>query len=138
MISISQFTDISNFSRTGRPKNFGKIYLDKQILPSIFQIIRNTKLSAQNRFFICQTNLFVKTFFSVALFCKITNLEENSLNKRSKIGAEISLVSRTQNHFFITMDLIDMIKTTPPNNTASKGAISDTVKILPAVQIRTK
>ena len=100
MISISQFTDISKLSHSGRPKNFGKIYLDKQILPSIFQIIRNTKLSAQNRFFICQTNLFVKTFFSVALFCKITNLEENSLNKRSKIGAEISLVSRTENHFF--------------------------------------
>ena len=51
--------------------------------------------------FIWQTNLFVENFFSVALFFKITRLRDNSLNKRSTIEAEISLVSSTENHFFI-------------------------------------
>ena len=63
-------------------------------------------------------------------FSKFSN-EENSLNKRTKVGAEISFVSRTENHLFMTRDLIDMIKTTPSNNMAAKGAISDTGQILP-------
>ena len=106
MISISQFTDIAKFSRSGWPKNFGRIYLEQQILPSIFKIIRNNELSAQFRFFIWQTNLFVELFILVALFFKIINFEENILNKRSMIGTELSLVRRTKNHIFMARALL--------------------------------
>jgi len=77
----------------------------------------------------------VEIFSLPHYFSKFSN-EENSLNKRTKVGAEISFVSRTENHLFMTRDLIAMIKTTPPSNTAFEGANFDTKTFLPAVRIK--
>ena len=63
-------------------------------------------------------------------------MKENSLNKRSKIEIEISFVSSTENHLFMTRDLIHTIKTKPPNNTGTEGAIFDIRYSLPAVLIK--
>ena len=70
-------------------------------------------------------------------FSKFSN-EENSLNKRTKVGAEISFVpvSRTENHLLMTRDLIDTIKTAPPRNTAFERANFDTKTFIPAVRIK--
>ena len=39
--------------------------------------------------------------FSLPFFITITNLEENPLNKRSKVGTGKSLVSRTEKSFVL-------------------------------------
>ena len=68
-------------------------------------------------------------------FSKFSN-EENSFNKRTKVGDEISFVSRTENHLFMTRDLIHTIKIKPPNKTGTEGAIFDTGHFQPAVLIK--
>ena len=48
--------------------------------------------------FLFASQTFCGNIFS-AFFIKITNLEENPLNKRSKVGTGKSLVSRTEKSF---------------------------------------
>ena len=79
----------------------------------------------------------MEIFFSVPLFYEFTKLEENSLNKRSKIGTEISFVSKTENHLFVTRDLIDTIKTTPPTNTAFEGSFLTLELLYQLFELRT-
>ena len=77
-----------------------------------------------------------KYFSLTHFFSKFTELKENTFNKRSKIEMEISFVSSTENHLFMTRDLIHTIKTKPPNNTGTEGAIFDIRYSLPAVLIK--
>ena len=87
--------------------------------------------------FVFARQTFKSKYFSLThFFSKFAKLKENSLNKRSKIEIEISFVSNTENHLFMTRDLIDMIKTTPPSNTAFEGANFGTKTFLPAVRIK--
>ena len=93
------------------------------------------KIQSRIDFLFARQTFLLKPFSLPHYFSKFSN-EENSLNKRTKVGAEISFVSRTENHLFMTRDLIDTIKTTPPSNTAFEGANFDTKTFLPAVRIK--
>ena len=119
-------------------QNLGKICAYKTFSRwvNISRISQKNELSVRNIIFIWHKKLFVKIFFINTLLLKLKIMKEYFNNKRSNIGTEISFVSRTENHSFITRDLIDTIKTTPLNNKAFQKTNSDTGSFLTAVRIK--